>query len=111
MRPLILASTSPYRRQLLQRLGLDFEVARPGVHEDYGAGEPPRDRARRLALAKASAVAAARPDAVVIGSDQVASLGDAVLDKPGTEANCIAQLARLSGNTALFHTACAVWNR
>jgi septum formation protein len=108
MQPLILASTSPYRRALLERLGVPFEVIRPAVSEDYLAREMPRDRALRLSGAKAKAVAALRPDAVVIGSDQVAALGSRVLDKPGDAANCRAQLALLSGSTARFHTGCAV---
>lgn len=108
MRPLILASTSPYRRTLLERLGLPFEVLRPSASEDYLAREMPRDRALRLSGAKAKAVAAQRPDAVVIGSDQVASLGSRVLDKPGDAENCRGQLTMLSGQTARFHTGCAV---
>jgi septum formation protein len=108
MRPVILASTSPYRRALLERLGVPFEVVRPASTEEHLAREMPRDRALRLSGAKAKAVAAQRPDAVVIGSDQVASLGSRVLDKPGDAANCRAQLSLLSGQTARFHTGCAV---
>src|ERR1700760_3240428 len=108
MRPLILASTSPYRRALLERLGLPFEVVRPAATEEHLPREMPRDRALRLSGAKAKAVAAQRPDAVVIGSDQVAVLGSRVLDKPGDAATCKAQLALLSGNVARFHTGCAV---
>ena len=108
VRPLILASTSAYRRALLERLGLPFEVVRPEAPEDPLPREMPRDRALRLSTAKAKAVAALRPDAVVIGSDQVAALGSRVLDKPGDAANCCAQLALLSGATARFHTGCAV---
>ena len=108
MRPLILASTSPYRRALLERLGIPFEVVRPGTAEDYLAREMPRDRALRLSAAKAKAIAAQRPDAVVIGSDQVASVGSRVLDKPGDAVNCRTQLATLSAQTARFHTGCAV---
>jgi septum formation protein len=116
MYPLILASTSPYRRALLERFGLPFETVRPEVGEEPVAGETPADRAMRLAVAKAQAVAARRPDAVVIGSDQVAAAGAAhaaaqatkVLDKPGDAATCRAQLALLSGTDAHFYTACAV---
>jgi septum formation protein len=108
VQPLILASTSPYRRALLERLGVPFEVVRPAAGEDYLAREMPRDRALRLSGAKAKAVAALRPGAVVIGSDQVAALGSRVLDKPGDAANCRSQLALLSGATARFHTGCAV---
>lgn len=105
---LILASTSPYRRALLERLQLPFEVVRPEVPEDHRPGEPPLERARRLSLAKAKAVADRHPAAVVIGSDQVAALGDRILDKPGDAATCREQLAALSGNTAHFFTGCAV---
>jgi septum formation protein len=109
--PLILASASPYRRELLTRLGLAFEVVTPGVTEAHSAGESPADRALRLALAKAEAVAQHRPQAVVIGSDQVAAAADEVLDKPGDAARCRAQLSSLSGKTARFYTACAVLGR
>lgn len=109
--PLILGSTSTYRRELLARLRLPFEVARPGTDEAPLPGEPPLTRARRLAAAKAAAVAASRPDAVVIGSDQVAVCKGTVLDKPGNAANCRTQLQQLSGSSAEFHTAVTVmWN-
>jgi septum formation protein len=108
MRPLLLASTSPYRRDLLTRLGIGFEVVRPEVEEPHLEGEAPAIRARRLALAKARAVAAQRRDAVVIGSDQVAAAADGILDKPGDATRCSVQLERLSGSTAVFYTACAV---
>lgn len=108
MRPLILASTSPYRRELLRRFGLAFETVDPRVKERHQEGEAPAHRARRLALDKAQAVAALHPDAVVVGSDQVAAVSGAILDKPGSEARCTAQLERLSGRTATFYTACAV---
>jgi septum formation protein len=106
--PLILASTSPYRRDLLSRLALDFEVEAPGVAEAHLPGESPADRALRLATAKAQAVSARRPEALVIGSDQVAALGSEVLDKPGDAPRCRAQLAQLSGRSAHFYTACVV---
>jgi len=108
MPPLILASTSPYRRLLLERFGLPFEAARPQVTEEHLPGEPPSERALRLAVAKAEEVAARHPGAVVIGSDQVAAAGHKVLDKPGDAATCRAQLAALSGTDARFHTGCAV---
>src|SRR5215469_14703323 len=108
MPTLVLASASPYRRELLARLGLAFEVIAPGVSEGHAAGESPADRALRLALAKARAVAQRFPDAVVIGCDQVAACGDAVLDKPGDAPRCRAQLTSLSGRTARFYTACSV---
>ena len=108
MPALILASQSPYRRELLSRLGLAFDVVAPGVSEAHAAGESPADRALRLALQKAQAVAQQHPEAVVIGSDQVAACGQEVLDKPGDAARCRAQLTTLSGKTARFYTACAV---
>ncbi|HUN71675.1 MAG TPA: nucleoside triphosphate pyrophosphatase [Steroidobacteraceae bacterium] len=108
MPELILASTSPYRRALLERLGIPFTAMPPGTPEDPVAGELPPDRAVRLAVAKAHAIAARRPDAVVIGSDQVAAVGSNILDKPGDAARCRAQLTAASGSSARFHTACAV---
>jgi septum formation protein len=106
--PLILASTSRYRRELLARLGWAFEVAAPAVAEDVVAAEAPRARARRLALAKASAVAQRHPAALVIGSDQVCEAGGRILDKPGSLAANRHMLLSLSGATATFHTAVAV---
>lgn len=106
--PLILASSSAYRRELLGRLGLAFEAIPPGTPEDAAAGESGPDQALRLALAKAQAVAARFTDAIVIGSDQVAAAGERVLGKPGDAARCRAQLASLSGHSAQFYTACAV---
>ncbi|HEY5103098.1 MAG TPA: Maf family protein [Steroidobacteraceae bacterium] len=108
MRTLLLASTSPYRRALLERLGLPFEVTAPQVLEHAIPGEPPQLRAVRLAQAKADAVAQRHPHALVIGSDQVAALGTRVLHKPGDALHCREQLAALSGSTAHFHTACAL---
>lgn len=106
--PLILASTSRYRRALLERLQLPFEALAPGVEETYLPGEAPAARARRLALAKAQAVADRHPGAVVIGSDQVAVCGGDILDKPGDAARCREQLMALSGREARFITAVAV---
>ena len=106
--PLILASTSRYRRELLQRLGLDFNVQSPEVDETPAAGEAPRALALRLALAKAQAVAALQPDAVVIGSDQVADLAGEPLGKPGTHARATLQLQRMRGQRVVFQTAVAV---
>jgi septum formation protein len=104
-RRLVLASTSAYRRALLERLGLSFECAAPGVDESALEDEAPAETARRLARAKAAAVAPHFPDALVIGSDQVASLGALRLDKPGNHANAARQLQALSGQTAQFDTA------
>jgi septum formation protein len=108
MPELILASTSPYRRSLLERLGLPFTALPPQTPEDILPGELPADRALRLAIAKAQAIASRRPDAVVIGSDQVAAVGNKILDKPGDELRCRAQLTTCSGSSARFHTGCAV---
>ena len=107
-RPLILGSTSRYRRELLQRLHLPFEVAAPDVDETPMPGEAPEALARRLALAKARAVAARHPEAVVIGSDQVADLEGEPLGKPGTHERAVAQLQRMRGRTVVFQTALSV---
>ncbi len=107
-RPLVLGSTSRYRRELLQRLHLAFDVVSPHVDETPLPGETPAAIAQRLALAKAHAVAAQRPEAVVIGSDQVADLAGEPLGKPGTHERAVAQLRRMSGQTVLFQTAVAV---
>ncbi|MDE2616786.1 MAG: septum formation inhibitor Maf [Burkholderiales bacterium] len=107
-RPLILGSTSTYRRELLQRLRLPFEVISPAVDETHQPGENPRDLALRLALAKARAVATRHPSAVVVGSDQVADLGGEPLGKPGTHERAVAQLRRMRGRTVIFQTAVAV---
>ncbi|WP_341916543.1 Maf family nucleotide pyrophosphatase [Polaromonas sp. YR568] len=107
-RRLILGSTSPYRRELLQRLQIPFEVASPAVDETPLPGETPVALAQRLALAKAHAVAAVFPDAVVIGSDQVADLNGQALGKPGNHANAVAQLRQMRGRSVVFQTAVAV---
>ena len=108
LRPLILGSTSRYRRELLARLHLPFEVEVPHVDETPEAGEQPEALARRLALAKARAVAARHPQAVVIGSDQVADLEGEPLGKPGTHARAVEQLQRMRGRTVVFQTALSV---
>ena len=107
-RPVVLGSTSRYRAQLLSRLKLQFEVAAPEVDETAQPGEPPQGLARRLALAKAWSVAARFPEAVVIGSDQVADLAGEPLGKPGTHAKATDQLRRMRGRTVVFQTAVAV---
>jgi septum formation protein len=108
MPPLILASTSPYRRELLERLRLPFECAAPGVDETALPAESHLDRAVRLALAKATAVAARRPGSTVIGSDQVGVCKGEPLEKPGDALRAHAQLQRLSGAAATFYTAVTV---
>ena len=107
-RPLILGSTSRYRRELLTRLGLPFDAVAPNVDETPLPGEAPRALAQRLALAKARDVAARHPGAVVIGSDQVADLHGEPLGKPGTHERAVAQLQRMRGQTVIFQTALAV---
>jgi septum formation protein len=105
---LILASTSRYRRELLERLRLPFEVVSPGVDETPQPGEPPPALAQRLALAKARAVAAQHPEAVVIGSDQVADLDGVPIGKPGSYERAVEQLRQMSGRSVVFQTAVAV---
>nr|MBP8053713.1 septum formation inhibitor Maf [Burkholderiaceae bacterium] len=107
-RKLILGSTSAYRRELLERLRVPFTVESPHVDETPLAGEAPSALARRLALAKAQAVAQRFPDCVVIGSDQVADLDGLALGKPGTHDRAVAQLRQMSGHTIIFQTAVAV---
>lgn len=104
MRRLVLASTSPYRRELLSRLGLPFEVARPDADESPLPGEAPEALALRLAELKARAVAAAWPDALIIGSDQVATVDGKIYGKPGQRSAAVAQLETLSGKTVNFLT-------
>jgi septum formation protein len=105
---LILGSTSRYRRELLARLRLPFDVQAPQVDEMRRPGEPPAAMARRLALAKAREVATRYPGAVVIGSDQVAELDDEPIGKPGSHERATAQLTAMSGRSVMFHTAVAV---
>lgn len=105
---LVLASTSPYRRGLLERLGVAFEVADPGVDEARRAGETPDAMARRLAEAKALSVARRFPGALIIGCDQVAHCDGEVFDKPGSRENAVRQLRALSGREARFDTAVCV---
>lgn len=108
MPPLILASTSRYRRELLERLRLPFEVRSPQVNEDPLPDETPAALAQRLARAKAHAVATLAPGAVVIGADQVADIDGEAIGKPGSHERAVAQLRRLRGRTVVFQTAIAV---
>ena len=109
MPSLVLASTSRYRRELLDRLRLPFDVARPDVDETPLAGESPHALANRLAVAKAGDVARRLgEDAWALGSDQVADLDGTPLGKPGTHARAAAQLRAMSGRRVVFHTAVAV---
>lgn len=107
-RPIILGSTSPYRRELLARLRFPFEVVSPEVDETPLPRETPRQLACRLAMSKARAVAARFPQAVVVGSDQVADLDGAAIGKPLVHEVAVAQLRRMSGQQVVFQTAVAV---
>jgi septum formation protein len=107
-RVLVLGSTSVYRRELLSRLKLPFSVEAPHVDETPLPGEAPAELARRLGEAKARAVAARHPEAVVIGSDQVADLDGEALGKPGAHEVAVAQLRRMRGRTVIFQTAVSV---
>ena len=108
--PLVLASTSPYRRELLGRLGFPFEIANPGVDETALPGETPVQTSERLALAKARAATRHYPSALIIGSDQVACMEDRAFGKPGSRENAVAQLKLLRGRSVMFHTALCVLN-
>jgi septum formation protein len=107
-REVVLGSTSRYRRELMERLRLPFTVAAPDVDETPLPGEAPKTLALRLALAKALAVATLHPEAVVIGSDQVADLAGQALGKPGEHQRAVAQLRQMRGQTVIFQTALAV---
>ena len=105
---IILASSSPYRRQLLERLHLDFECHSPNIDESILDGEQARDYVCRLAQTKAQIIAEKYPQAVVIGSDQCALLDDKILGKPGSHARALEQLRRAQGKTVVFHTGICV---
>jgi septum formation protein len=107
---LLLASSSPYRRALLERLRIPFEVVAPNVDERPLAGESPRDTALRLAQAKAQAGAAGRHAALVIGSDQVATVDGTPIGKPGTRDAALAQLRAMRGRVVEFHTALCLFD-
>ena len=107
-RPLVLASTSPYRRELLGRLQLPFEAVAPATDETPRPGERPRDTALRLAGEKARSVASRFPDAFIIGSDQVADCAGELVGKPGTTERARELLSQLSGRTVVFHTGLAL---
>ncbi len=110
MLPLVLASTSPYRAQLLEKLGLPFETASPEVDERRHEHESPVELVRRLAEAKARAVRERFPAALIIGSDQVACVEEEILGKPGSEEKAIAQLLRMRGRRVTFHTGLCLFN-
>lgn len=104
MRKLILASSSPYRRQLLDRLGLQYEAISPDIDESHLAGESPVELVQRLALGKAKAIADKHPDALIIGSDQVAVVDNQILTKPGNHEAAVQQLQKAAGKAVIFHT-------
>jgi septum formation protein len=108
---LLLASTSPYRRELLSRLRIPFDIARPEVDETPHPGESPLALAQRLAAAKAATIVVRQGDAWVIGSDQVAELDGEPLGKPGGRDQALAQLAAMSGRSVAFRTALCVMHR
>jgi len=107
---LVLGSTSPFRRELLQRLGLQFATAAPRIDESRVPGESPEELVSRLALAKARAVAGDHPDALIIGSDQVAVIDGDILGKPGNRENAISQLLQASGKVVTFYTGLCLLN-
>ena len=110
MQPLILASSSPYRRELLERLQLPFSVLSPDIEETPLAGELPEQTALRLAQAKALKVAGMHPDALIIGCDQVATLDGLQLGKPLNHENAVRQLTLMRGRSVIFHSALCLYN-
>lgn len=107
---LVLGSSSPYRKAILERLGVDFLCDSPDINESRQNGETPDGLVKRLSIEKAEAVAARRPDSLIIGSDQVATLGDKVLGKPINHLNAVEQLTELSGKIILFQTGLCLLN-
>ena len=107
---LILGSSSVYRKELLGRLGLPFETMAPDIDETPRPGETPQATALRLAREKAAAIAARAGAALVIGSDQVATLDDMQIGKPGNHANALKQLQMMRGREVIFHTALCLWD-
>ncbi len=110
MQPIILASSSPYRRQLLSRLGLPFESANPAIDETRFPSEQAQTLVKRLSEAKAQALRSAHPEALIIGSDQVAEHQGEILCKPGSRERAIAQLTATSGQRVSFHTGISLLN-
>jgi septum formation protein len=107
---LILGSSSKYRKELLSRLAIPFEVRIPDIDETPCPNEAPQDTAMRLAMAKAAAIAAITPNSLVIGSDQVATLDGEQIGKPGTHENALKQLQKMRGRRVIFHTALCLWD-
>ncbi|MEI7429094.1 MAG: Maf family nucleotide pyrophosphatase [Betaproteobacteria bacterium] len=107
---IILASSSPFRRELLNRLGIPFTTANPDLDESSLKGENPEETALRLSEAKARIIAEQHPGALIIGSDQVAYLGDEIFGKPGNHENAVKQLRRMRGRTVIFFTGLCLFN-
>ena len=107
---LILASSSKYRKDLLSRLHLPFDVVVPNIDETPRTGEAPEETAIRLAQEKAAAIASSAPDALIIGSDQVATLNGKQIGKPGSHENAFRQLQEMRGHRVVFHTALCLWD-
>ena len=107
---IVLASTSPFRKELLSKLGLPFETANPATDESVITGETPEETALRLSEAKARAVASTFPDALIIGSDQVACLDGQIFGKPGTHDKAVKQLQAMRGRTINFFTGLCLFN-
>lgn len=110
MANLILASSSPFRRQILDKLNTEYSCISPDIDESALPNEQPTELVERLAISKANKVAETAPDSLIIGSDQVAVLGNEVLGKPHTHGNAVAQLKKLSGQTVTFLTGLALIN-
>ena len=110
MPTVVLASSSPYKAQLLEQLNIDFSVRSPDVDESRLRGEKPEDYVCRLAHQKAAAVAATEADSIVIGADQCSVCRDQILGKPHTQDNAIAQLSAASGQQVVLYTAVAVYD-
>lgn len=107
---LILGSSSKYRRELLSRLHIPFDVVAPNVDESPHLGEAPEMTALRLAQEKAKVIAASTSDALIIGSDQIATLNGELIGKPGNHANALRQLQKMRGQKVIFHTALCLWD-
>ena len=107
---LVLGSTSAYRRAVLEKLDIDFITARPDIDETRYPGETPIELVKRLSESKARVVAKQHPEALIIGSDQVASVGDTILTKPGNHENAVRQLEQMAGQTIVFHSGLCLFN-
>lgn len=110
MKPIVLATTSPYKIALFERLGFPFETAAPGIDEVILSGVPPQDQALRLAQEKAEALRETYPDHIIIGADQILALGKRILTKPGSSERAVEQVLSLAGRTHCLHTAYALIN-